>query len=280
MKCILCPVDFSKASFSAAEYASGLSVTLGAHLLLAHFYDVPALYSEAPLTAVKDAVAQLKQQSEKKLLKESKRLKKSFPSLRIDIRPMAGVAAIGIADLAQKESVDLIVMGTTGTGRLQRLLMGSTAASVLREAPCAVLTVPSRSTFKGINHVAYATDLKEDNLRAASALVPFFGSFDAEISFVFVDDKNLLHSEESVQRITRRIRSRVRYKKISGYISSHTDVTKGLQLFAKRYKCDMLVVFKHPRSFPETLFHESITRLTARQAELPVLSVRSTDRPL
>lgn len=49
-----------------------------------------------------------------------------------------------ILDVAESESADLIVVGSRGLGGLQRLLMGSVAAEVLRHAPCSVLVARHR----------------------------------------------------------------------------------------------------------------------------------------
>jgi nucleotide-binding universal stress UspA family protein len=46
-----------------------------------------------------------------------------------------------IVDRADREGVDLIVVGTRGHTGVTRLLLGSTAEKVVREADCAVLTV-------------------------------------------------------------------------------------------------------------------------------------------
>ena len=43
--------------------------------------------------------------------------------------------------MARELGADLIVMGTHGRTGLRRLLMGSVAERVVREAPCPVLTV-------------------------------------------------------------------------------------------------------------------------------------------
>ena len=43
--------------------------------------------------------------------------------------------------MAADAAVDLIVMGTHGRGGLPRLVLGSVAESVMRKAPCPVLTV-------------------------------------------------------------------------------------------------------------------------------------------
>ncbi|MDA4128292.1 MAG: universal stress protein [Thaumarchaeota archaeon] len=53
-----------------------------------------------------------------------------------------GASAVGaIAEFAQGEHVDLIVLGTRGLGGFKRLLLGSVSNGVVAHAPCAVLVV-------------------------------------------------------------------------------------------------------------------------------------------
>lgn len=46
-----------------------------------------------------------------------------------------------ILKLAKQENVDMIVLGTHGRSGLMHLLMGSVAESVIRRAPCAVVSI-------------------------------------------------------------------------------------------------------------------------------------------
>jgi nucleotide-binding universal stress UspA family protein len=54
---------------------------------------------------------------------------------------LEGDPAGEIVDYAREVATDLIVMGTHGRTGLERLLMGSVAEKVMREAPCSVLVV-------------------------------------------------------------------------------------------------------------------------------------------
>jgi len=54
---------------------------------------------------------------------------------------LEGDPAAEIVNYAREASFDLIVMGTHGRTGLERLLMGSVAEKVMREAPCSVLVV-------------------------------------------------------------------------------------------------------------------------------------------
>lgn len=60
----------------------------------------------------------------------------SYTSLIDDGNPKAK-----IVEYAEKEKIDLILMGATGTGTFSRLLLGSTTAYVVNNAPCNVMVV-------------------------------------------------------------------------------------------------------------------------------------------
>jgi nucleotide-binding universal stress UspA family protein len=71
-------------------------------------------------------------------------------NLRQALGAVAGIDAVGettvgdpLAELVRlSRDVDLLVIGSHGRGRVRRLLLGSTAAALAREAHCPVLVVP------------------------------------------------------------------------------------------------------------------------------------------
>jgi nucleotide-binding universal stress UspA family protein len=63
------------------------------------------------------------------------------PGVRVEYRVEEGDVATAIVSAAQATACDLVVMGTHGRTGLGRLLMGSVAETVLRTAPCPVVTV-------------------------------------------------------------------------------------------------------------------------------------------
>jgi nucleotide-binding universal stress UspA family protein len=56
----------------------------------------------------------------------------------------SGIAAHAIAEAAEKDGADLIVVGTRGHTALGGLLAGSVTQRLLHVAPCPVLAVPAR----------------------------------------------------------------------------------------------------------------------------------------
>jgi len=62
--------------------------------------------------------------------------------LRVDARTLVGEPTEAIGDHARETGADLIVIGARGLGLLDRVLVGSVAAKIIRHAPCPVLVVP------------------------------------------------------------------------------------------------------------------------------------------
>ena len=68
-------------------------------------------------------------------------IRPSNPGIPFNHAFLEGEPAAEIVRYAHDEGVDLIVMGTHGRSGVERLLMGSVAEKVMREAPCSVLVV-------------------------------------------------------------------------------------------------------------------------------------------
>jgi nucleotide-binding universal stress UspA family protein len=64
---------------------------------------------------------------------------KKFP--RLETRVELGAPATKILELADKEKIDLIIMGAHGRKGLDRAIFGSVAAKVVKGAPCPVMTI-------------------------------------------------------------------------------------------------------------------------------------------
>jgi nucleotide-binding universal stress UspA family protein len=119
---ILAATDFSRQSGQAFEAALALAQYFRARLHVVH---VAADASEK-----RDSAAQLEALTAGRI--EGIESVKAVP---------VGRAASEIVKYAQREKIDLIVLGTHGRTRLARVLMGSVAEAVVRTAPCQVLTI-------------------------------------------------------------------------------------------------------------------------------------------
>jgi nucleotide-binding universal stress UspA family protein len=145
---ILCPIDFSKPSENSLPYAKELARNSGATLILLNVvgenftdaYGVETISLEQPERNKKDAEAKLKGIAD--------RIAQEIPDVKIECIVMQGNATEIIVNTATDTKADLIIMGSHGRTGLGRLLMGSVAEWVFRNAPCPVLLVkPTHNTL-------------------------------------------------------------------------------------------------------------------------------------
>jgi nucleotide-binding universal stress UspA family protein len=84
--------------------------------------------------------------AEKLLAAASEKLINSLTVQKINTSILSGPVTDCLIALAKDYSCDLIVMGSQGRTGVGRILMGSVAESVLRQAPCSVQIVRRKTT--------------------------------------------------------------------------------------------------------------------------------------
>ena len=137
-KKILVPTDGSEFEKKAQQHALFLANVSGAELVAVSVTE-NNFVNGLPLD---DEVYQLNQ-----ILKErSKENLDEFDKLNVDNIKITHVIREGsparvILEVAEEESVDLIVMGSSGKSGFDRFIMGSVADKVVNSAKCAVLVV-------------------------------------------------------------------------------------------------------------------------------------------
>ena len=135
---ILHPTDFSPRSEHAFQLACTLARDHGARLLVLHVIDQPIAAYGGVMTA---PPAPPPVEERKAAQEQLRRMCASEPKLLIEHRLQEGDPARWILQIATDCKCDLIVMGTHGRTGLRRLVMGSVAEQVLRNATCPVLTL-------------------------------------------------------------------------------------------------------------------------------------------
>jgi len=277
MKTILVPTDFSKNADNACKYAIEIAKETKAKIILMHAYETPVLYTEVPMTMQMDYMVLVKSASIE-LKKYYDKISKSAKGVKIELVLQQGLASARIKEIALEKKADLIVVGTTGKGALEKMIMGSNAARIIRKAPCLVLAVPPKAKYDGLKKIVYATDLLNDNLDHTKTLIPFAKAFNSEILFLNVNTHLLSGNEEDdLKTITKRIKSHVRYPKTSGYVCNEGNVADGINLFLKKHKADCLAMYTHHRGIMGNIFNHSITKEVALHVSIPLLVIHEND---
>ncbi|MFW5876341.1 MAG: universal stress protein [Myxococcota bacterium] len=143
---ILVATDFSDASRPAIEAAAAQAKAAGAKLSLVHVFDPTPMIPPAAIPAPRKMEESVSRELQEQVEHELVQIRKSALAEVDDVQTLAlrhANAAFAICDYAEKNDVNLIVVGTHGRTGLAHLLIGSVAERVVRHAKSPVLTVPS-----------------------------------------------------------------------------------------------------------------------------------------
>jgi nucleotide-binding universal stress UspA family protein len=141
-KRILCPTDFSEPAFTALKRAEELARCFDAELIVAHVIPPlpgPHLFPD-PKASLNFDVPLYQQEL---AIKAEQMLKDLVSHHKVGTRDLVttGEPAPEILRIAQQEHVDLIVIASHGLTGWRRLVFGSVAEKVVRQATCPVLTI-------------------------------------------------------------------------------------------------------------------------------------------
>lgn len=138
---IVVPVDFSGHSKLGVRHAVELAEAFGADLRLVHVLEqvtYPDFYF--PVSVPEWNVGTLRGEARKRLVELASEFARGT-DLEVEVEVRVGRAAAEIVDVAEGVGADLIVIASHGLHGLERVLLGSVAERVIRQAPCSVLTV-------------------------------------------------------------------------------------------------------------------------------------------
>lgn len=180
---VLVATDFSSASQAALLYALSIVRRYGAQLYLAHV--VRRSESESSRAATEEA------------WREGQRLTTDL-LVTGELRGVPHTLLIGhgeiwegLAPMIEQNNIDLLVVGTRGRSGLARMLMGSVAEQIFRQASCPVLTVGPNTSAPaireaGLRRILYATDFTSQAAHALDFAVSLAQRYQAHLVLLHV----------------------------------------------------------------------------------------------
>ena len=146
---ILLPIDGSESSMKATEYGIAMAKKSdGFQIIVLHVIhsQMKYLYSSTVATLVTSStidtiVDSAKQKAQKWLIEVKEKADQNGVKLKIEfiVDPASVIGAI--VDYAERQNIDLIVIGSRGLSGFKKLLLGSTASGIVTYAHCPVLVV-------------------------------------------------------------------------------------------------------------------------------------------
>jgi nucleotide-binding universal stress UspA family protein len=187
---ILVPTDFSKGSERAYSVAQNIADTFGGTIDFIHIIPTLRYFHESmkklgvPLDMNKDIYPKVVEEAEKNAEKAMKQFLKE-KNLGQGIVKIERKPSEAIAQFAEKNGYDLIVMGAKGQDET-KMLRGSVTERVIRKSKVPVFSIGERFDPKGVKNVMVTTDSSELSLAAFPLAAGLADSFNAHITLFHV----------------------------------------------------------------------------------------------
>jgi len=162
---VLLATDFSPASETALLYSLALARRWNARIFVAHVVNPATIFgAEAVQRAINDAWREAHTEMTNQLI--AGRLE----GIENHVVVRQGDVWQETARMIEEFHIDLLVTGTRGRTGVWKMLLGSTAETLFRQAPCPVLTVgpktPEEAPQSGPKRILYSTGFAPQSLYA------------------------------------------------------------------------------------------------------------------
>ncbi|MBK8501869.1 MAG: universal stress protein [Saprospiraceae bacterium] len=263
---IIVPTDFSGVSKNALLYSVSLINNVGGHISLVNFYTVPNVTGHQKLMEqmVRDGV---EKEMEKLVVVTTQWIGQGET---IDSRVIRGQCAEGLVKWGKEDDYDMIIMGSQGSSNKMKLILGSTAKTVVNKVDLPTLIVPPMAKYQAIRNVVLADDgdLQESNLRFIAKL-----GLETQGHLYILNVGEIKIQKEIIDQYGKILKDfSYSFHNIEG-----DDVLNSMNYFTEEVDADLLVMTKRRKSFFQKIFGISHTDLELFRTSIPLLILHEHD---
>lgn len=285
LKNILFATDFSPSAAAALPYAAELARRYGAKLYALHVR-TPVIN---PMTPPAGWPA-LERAAEEEEREQSETLRNAVPGMEPTILIEDGDLGTALETVTAQKQINLLVIGTRGRGGMGKLLLGSAAEEIFREAACPVLTVgphaPASPHRNGeFTRILYATSFRPQSAAAAPYAISLAQECQASLTLLHVLEDphagDLVVPQDLVESSERRLAGLVPPGAdlwcVPDYAVERGEVAAKILEVAKKRRADLIVLgVRRPNGIPGAASHLpfAIAHKVVTHAPCPVLTVR------
>ncbi len=283
LKKILLATDFSEASEKASVYAMALAHRFGSTIQIAHVFDPSAVTSQEEAVLGIPAAKRLPTAQERLDSVTNEFAAAGIQAeavLRQGHRP-----SIDLLNIAKADRADLIIAGTQSKTGLARLILGSTAESLIRNAPVPVLTIGPQTELSSrgplvFRKIVYATDFSTESAKASFFALSFAQDSGANLYFCYVlgyqarnaGTKDFL--DQGFERALNRMVPQSAYDWCNPEcVVEHGDATEAILELAEAKQADLIVLGARTASFWLTHIAHGTSPDILAQAKCPVMTI-------
>ena len=276
MKKILVPTDFSRNALKAVTYAAEIAEKSGAVIYLLHVIE-PSINMVTMQTD--SSGKEVLNERGRKLIVLQKTVAGIYPGIKVIIHLLAGKPIDSILRYTEMQSMDLIVMGTTGANGLKELFIGSVAAGIIGKTKIPVLTVPVSHEIQPPHTILLTTNQFEKSKNILNKVVGISKLFSAAIHVVVIKDEDgnenadFIYNEEQLNNYLQFLKETFPGVNFKGEILIGKDFELTIDSYSNKNEVDVIAMITYPKSFMEKVFRKGVTRKMAFHSTIPILAI-------
>lgn len=273
MKKIIAAVDFSEPSVNAAKYAIQLASDItDSTVTLYYVYETIVAGSDGtPLLIDPDARKNMAIAA----LSSLKRELGSIAGVPIDVVAEEGSLTPTLEKYVNHNHADLIVMGITGSSKLEQLIIGSNTLNVISKDICPVFIIPGTAVYQKIKNVILTSDLK--NVEATTPVKPlkkFLDILQPQLYVLHITSEQTALPDED-KKESKKLEQLLQSYNPQYFSLLEENFTEAIDKFAIEHHADIIITVPRKHSFLGSLFKSSNTKKLAYQSRLPILALHS-----
>lgn len=295
MRKILWATDGSEEAEEGLNYAVFLARNYGSEIFGVHVIPKPEklLYK----SEFHDWTVKVEENIQSKLREITEKLTSTGLNFRGSV--IKGKPSYEILEIAQRENIDLIIMGRSGHGLIDRLLVGSTTLRVLRHSDIPVLAVMKRATKDEVSmpHILVPLEISENvdtaidyainlasKIRSKLTVLYVFRldiyTYEVPASTLVLDDLIKSSSEELTKRVEELKQKHTELIEGLNDVEINNEVIQAINPavaiadYASKTDVDLIVINTHGRMGIRRLIIGSVTEKVIQEAPCAVLAMK------
>ena len=277
-KKILVPVDFSTCSENALAYAIQFAAKIEATIHVLNIARIDTEDTENPFMVERIVEEKRKtiRKSLHKLVIAAKNNASRFLEELPNIETMIEIGSVSsmISEVAKKDKINFIIMGTQGENSVSDRLLGNTASTVVKKTPCPLIIIPEGASFQSSIMMGFASNLSSSDpfeiWRAIDLLKPIKP---VAIHCVHFSEKHQKW-DDKLDKFRAFFSTNIPNLKINFHSYRTDDLVSDLNNFCVEYKINLMVMHRPSRSFWQALLKGSFTQEMSKHINVPLLILK------
>lgn len=267
---ILFPTDFSENAENALPFALEVARQTGAKLTLYHVIETP---SYVPHNATEDMPKPHSQKARELLEQTAENILGSerYKELQVNSILQNGNVVSSILEEGELPDFDLIVMGTKGKSRMDRILYGSIASHIILESKVPVLAVPKNCTQTTFDPIVFATDYRESDWPALKQTIEWADTFNSDLNVLHVAESRDMQTDIKFRGFKDLVEDKTRDRPIQFDLVIQKQFLTGVADYLTDHQVGLLVLVRYKKKRLESLLKKDHTKELSYYAKVPLL---------